>query len=792
MSAVLLAIATSPAFAQNKNKPKPNAKPAASTGPITDAQIDAGIAKLVERLYAQQNKDKLWVDAWPNDKSIHGVQFGGTTALATYALLLAGESYQDPRLARSMKFLREVEMKGVYSRALRAHVYAALPPSSFNAPLGDDVKWLISAAQDSPHGGKLFSYTPTMKGYSNSRTKFGLLGLWQGALRDHAVPSELWTGIEKHYTASQNKDGGWAYRKTGGDWKHSRGTMTAAGLIALHTIQDYHYGPKYVSPGATPSAALHTAIDNGLAWYDKNWVPHKVPETGGAKGGYSNLFYWLYVTERVGEASGIRYFNNKDWYQAGARVVLDQLAKGGKLNPGRKVNSGYQHAGAASETISLSFALMFLSRGRSPTLVHKLEVPDFQWNNRPYDLTHLVHWVTDEFEQPVKWQRVPISGPIKDWLEAPILYLSGSGALELNEAHKAKLKRYIHAGGLLVTTADRADVKFTKSIEALHAELFPAYPLQRIAPDDLLLSSPFQVNTSRLGAMSVHNGVRHLAVHLPRGDVSWALHGSSKADPAPWQLFANLAYHATEGQPRARAADVARIERPSGKTHLNLARVRFDGNWNPEPGAWAALQTSLGGALTLNPTTTDLAELPQSKAPLAHLGGAGAVEWSEADAQAVRGYIDGGGTLLIESIGGDGEFSRAAMGLLRQAFPRDRLRPISLESSVVTGKGIGGYDVSSVQLRDYAVRLIGNIDTPRLMAIVRNGKPVVLFSGEDLSTGMLGQRAWGVIGYRADTARKIAFNVTRYAAQRAGNPNKSEPPNRNSPPTDPVLIKTAP
>ena len=55
-----------------------------------------------ESVAAPDPKEKTWVLA--------GGQWGGRTALATYALLAAGESHQDPKLGKAIEFLRRADL----------------------------------------------------------------------------------------------------------------------------------------------------------------------------------------------------------------------------------------------------------------------------------------------------------------------------------------------------------------------------------------------------------------------------------------------------------------------------------------------------------------------------------------------------------------------------------------------------------------------------------------------------------------------------------------------------------
>ena len=99
-----------------------------------------------------------------------------------------------------------------------------------------------------------------------------------------------------------------------------------------------------------------------------------------------------------------------------------------------------------------------------------------------------------------------------------------------------KIKKYIDMGGMLITTADQSNTQFTQSVMELMKKLYPDYKYKPLDPQDELANVVFKVDTSRLGAQVLSNGVRHLAIHLPRGDVSWKLHADLHGDAADLEM----------------------------------------------------------------------------------------------------------------------------------------------------------------------------------------------------------------------------------------------------------------
>jgi len=708
---------------------------ATATGPasaVTDEQIQQGIEKLVNGLYNQQNNRGTWDPDAPGNDHATGGQYGGTTALVTYALLTAGESYQSPKLRRALEFLNDVDMEGVYARACRAHVWSHLPPQ-FNDKLREDLYWLLEA-QHKEKG----HYNYTIKAgpnYDNSVTQYGVLGVWEAAKRGHPVGTGYWSLVEKHFVTTQHDNGGWDYRASGNHGGDVRGSMVAAGLAVLYITQDYLHAQDYRTPGRARKHPLQDRINKALDWFGNNFDPNKSPGGG-------QHHYYLYGVERIGLASGVKYFNKHDWYEAGAEVILKNIPDG-----------------AANR----AFSLLFLVRGRVPVFINKLEIPDYDWNNRPRDLGNLTAWVSDEVEKRMNWQVIPIDVKPEQWLEAPMLYLASHKELQLTEEQEQKIKRYIDLGGMLVTTADGNNSAFTHSVKELMKRLYPQYNYERISPDDELMNVVFKLGTNRLQAESMHNGVRHIAIHLPR-DVSWTLHSAGHADPFPWQFFANAYYYATEKGRMRNRMDTHYVERQNsgGGPAMTIGRAQYEGNWNPEPLAWEIQSNFMYNAkkADVKTQTFPLDKLPDpSEAKLVHIAGTGQVEFSEAETNSIKQYVDKGGTLFFENVGGRGAFAESAINMLAKAFPDKRVRPISLQDRLITGTGIGGYDVSNVDYRSYALLRMGKIDAPRLLSINIDDKPRIIISGEDLTEAMLDQPVWGVFGYNTESAQKLMTNI---------------------------------
>jgi len=712
---------------------------AMASAQVTDAQVEAGINKLKAYLYRTQNNAGHWDAPQPGQGHVAGTNHGGQTALITYALLTAGESYQSPKLRRAIEFLSRVDMQGTYAVAARAHVWSHLPPQ-FGDKLRDDLYWLQQAAHPVETGGISFRYRRDSKDWDNSAAQYGVLGMWEAAKRDLPVSRADWLGFEKHALATQHDSGAWSYGAHNND---ERTSMTTAGLAMLYITQDYLHNQDFRTPGRARKHPLRAAIDRGLGWLDEHYEP-------GVNVNGNHQHYTMYGIERVGIASGRKYLGGKDWYRTGARWILD--------HPGTGTNA--------------AFSLLFLERGRVPVFINKLEIPEYDWNNRPSDAARLTAWVSDTVEQQMNWQIVPIGVDPVDWLDAPILYLAGHKPLDLTAEQEQKIKRYIDLGGMLITAADSGSSTFTQSVRQMLKRLYPKYELNTVDPQDELLNVVFRFGANRLNVQSIHNGVRHLAIHIPR-DVSWTLHSASHADPTPWQLFTNAYYYATEkGRVRNRLDEhflARRKAEPAPK--LTLARAKYDGNWNPEPLAWQVQANFMHNAsrVEVDVTEAPLDKLPNpANTPFVHVVGTEAVTFTDSQIQSIQHYVEAGGVILFENAGGMGRFAESTVAMLNRAFPDERIRPIADSSSIITGKPLGGYDIATIDYRAYALLRMGQVDFPRLLAMNVDDRPRILISSEDLTYAMLDQPVWGVFGYASDSAHRLMTNLLLYAMRGPG------------------------
>ncbi len=389
---------------------------------LTDQHVRLAISALVEELYRRKQPEHFWDPAaWTSQQHGSSRQKGGYTALAVLSLLYTGQSYQDPRLKDAIAYLQSCPLEGTYAVAVRAHVWAMLG-QKFLPDLERDVRWLMQAFSNTAPGWD-YGSNPETNRQDNSLRQYGALGLWEAVKRGARIDPRYWQRLEQAFVASQQPDGGWNYR---GDDAPPRGSMTAAGLTVLFITQDLLHSSDYLEPGAHRETPADLALAKGLRWMDEHFSATTHPGRDAKK----DFYYYLYGVERVGLASGYKFFGGKDWYRQSAAEIIGRLCQWDAETSTLSVRNEVTRDRQDTEVVKqIAFALMFLSRGRSAVAFNKLDVPGMAWNNRPRDVANLCGWISGILEPTVNWQVVSIETEPDSWLDAPILYLASHEAL---------------------------------------------------------------------------------------------------------------------------------------------------------------------------------------------------------------------------------------------------------------------------------------------------------------------------------------------------------------------------
>jgi hypothetical protein len=771
--------------------------------PLVD-QVRRAIDRGVKYLRQSQRPDGSW------ELNVTSVGHpGGSSALALLALLNSGVPPNDPVVSRGLKYLRTLDQSTTYVRALQTMVFVEAGFNEDRERVQKNVDWLISTRL--PPDGK------TLEGWSygrrdangkpdNSNTQYAVLGLHYGKLGGAVIPREVWEAIRDFYTRTQTDEGGWLYSPGGGPF--ARGatlTMTTAGLCGLLIAgSELNEGrEKYdVATGTASDCGVYEEnkhVAKALSWIGANIQPDVAQRT----------FYNLYGIERAGRLSGLRFFGAHDWYREGCEFLVGYDK--GRPHAEQQDDGSWSLAGAWDQwpVVSTSFALLFLSKGRTPVLVSKLvhgawprQARDSDWNNDRNDVRRLTDFASRELfkKLPLAWQNFDMmraatrrrvaSGIAQDdlmevtadLLQAPIAYVSGhrSPALRFTSVEKDLLKRYIDNGGFILAEACCGSQEFREGFEELVRELWPEgdHRLEELDGNHPIWHAHFRVAAGSFKLKGLQMGCKTVLVYSPE-DLS-CLWESNKHDDEKFaegravqafRLGANIVAYATGMEPpRPRLTEVAlptikeRESIPRGA--LRVAQLKHGGDWHPAPRAMSNLMAHLNKLAgvdvagktaemdLLNPSLIDFRFL--------YMHGRGDFRFQPQELDKLRFNLETGGLLFADACCGKEAFDTAFRRFVQELFPKQTLGKIPLSDGLFSQE-LNGQALTEASLRCRRERGAEFRHVPpALEGIKLNGRWVVIYSKYDIGCALERHQSSDCLGYDHDSALRIGSAAVLY------------------------------
>lgn len=728
--------------------PRPPVRPLTEARGLTDEMIGAAITKGIDHLLERFDQ-RTYMLPGAEDRNSIAI---GQDILCVYALMQCQQATNDPRLnphEPTMRGLIEA-MKSfdlnkysyeTYSRGLRATALALYNRPEDRGILNADATVLVRGSNNGGYSYQIhrgiaprFQSSFEDQNWDNSNSQYGLLGVWAAAELGFEVPDAYWNIVKNHWTRCQTADGTWGYQK--GMLREGTYSMTCAGLASMFVTHDYLDAPQFgVVVGRDP---FTPPLERGLRWLETG--DNSVNAIGAYEG------YSLYGLERVGLASGFKFFGNHEWYrELATRVIREQQPGGGWAN-----------------NIEDAYHLLFLSRGRHPILMNKVRF-DGYWANRPRDAANLARFVGYQLERPLNWQVVPISRDWTDWMDSPILYLSSHKPVSLSEAAYDRIRSFVNNGGLLYMQADGGSPVFSRFAHEAAHKLFPAYEMTLLPENSPLCSTVFKIKPDG-NLWAVSNGSRILVLFANEDlSKSWQLR-DNKNKPYPFELGTNLFIYAAgkrDLRNHLSSSYIPPVQSGPSATY-RLARLSYAGNWDPEPAAWQRfgrwfqLQTSYD----LEVVNTPIKELTIGTAPIAQLTGTASYELSPQESNALKKYVESGGVLLIDLCGGTGPFDKGIQSsLLLKSFAANASHVLSPNHPMLSAGADGMTDLSRPALRPYAIEVLGRANGLGLPEEIAAGKGHVIFTSLDITSGLLGTSTWGILGYDPNYAQSLVKNV---------------------------------
>jgi hypothetical protein len=677
----------------------------------------------------------------------------GVVPMTLYALLVVGRAIEDERfvpsskeLAPAIKYTMELKSNLTYSNSVQAIALSMMPANKdvVAAMTGAKTRLMANMWKDGAFGYAqpnvdYASQGPEFRDGSNSQ--FALLGMWACDEAGVAVPETFWKISDQMWRSRQAPNGGWGYEFLPGQTgkalvnMETRQTMTAAGVASLYVTASRLNKTVTLEPKTDP------AMKNGVACLERNFELMRT---------YMGTNpYFSYSMERVARASGKKYFAAFDWFREGAAEIIASQDKGVWSD----IVDPYPYGGTC-------FALLFLARGSAPVAFNKLQYPG-AWDARPQDVANLTRWIEKKSERVLNWEIVDVDSTVeKDWADAPILVIAGHGDPNFSDAQMKKLRKFVEEGGIIFSTADGGDAIFSEKIKTKYAPMicdkqYAMRTLEKTHPIYTLDIKAGSARTTELWGMS--NGARELWIHAPK-DMGAVWQSQAESSKEGWDLPANLLTYASGRLGLRRRLESLFVEAPTAPPtrKLSVARVKYEGNWNPEPGAWPRFvrTAALARDTALTVTTTGFAELDAKKTPIVHVTGTEALKLTDGDRAALKKYLAGGGFVIADSAGGSKAFGESIQAELSKAGA-------TLTAIEELEKHPLASELKTVELRRFCLTPENVQKKMKVYEVTVSGWRVGAVFDGDVTSGLTGTNHWGVLGYSAKTSEGMMWNAVQ-------------------------------
>jgi hypothetical protein len=408
------------------------------------------------------------------------------------------------------------------------------------------------------------------------------------------------------------------------------------------------------------------------------------------------------------------------------------------------------------------------------------------WNLCPADLQHLFGKVQGQLGLQYGYDEVSLATFGGDPDKTAVLFFSGVRTLKLDPASLAKLRAYVLRGGMLCFDSVAGSPYFYDSVKELMGQAFPELAWHEIPADHPLYHMVADVNEAhyspnvaakrpQLEGLYVGSRIGVLLSKYGLG-CGWDDHGvpliSQAAYYAPDTANAiglNLVAYAIGynrvGMEESKPELFGAVDEKTPTDEFVFGQIEHEGAFNVHPNSATALLAKLRTAtalrVNLKREVIDAGKDDLSNLSFLYLTGLDDFHFSDKEVSALRGFLQRGGTLLINNGLGLATFDHAVRRELDRILPGSKLEPIPLTHSIFN-------DVVPVQTADYtpavAMRYGAGLKTPKLEGITLNGDVRVIYSPIDLEAGWEPTEYPMALAYKSDTATPLGMDILMYAA----------------------------
>jgi hypothetical protein len=724
----------------------------------------------------------------------------GVSALAMLALLTAGVPPDDPLIQKGLKYLRTIEPTKTYVVSLQTMVLIQAGMEIDKKQIRDNVAWLVETR--TPNG---WRYGKDNIGADASNTQYALLALHEAKQAGYEVDSDALQAVQKYYLDTQHvkdADGG---KTDYGSWNYrtmpSSVSMTTAGLCGLYiTGTDLHNGLAVLQDdGSAKNCGQYKENPNVAAAIKYLSMKIPAPLTNNS---LNPTYYTLYGIERAGRYSGERFLGEHDWYRLGCEfLVKEQNRSNGSWR-------GDNRVGENAPVVATSFALLFLSKGRTPVLVTKLAFgqPNYQgWNNKHNDARNLTEFASKNLfkRQPMAWQVFDVRSRSADskearrdlaaeLLQSPLVYFNGHDEVPSGKEEEI-LQEYVENGGFIFAEACCGREEFKKNFEALMKRMFPDSQLRKLPPEHPVWNAAGKlavVAGKPFDLYGIEHGCKTVVIFSPKPITGyWEENQFDKGNgEIAFKLGANIIAYATGLEPPKQKGVEAPIFRDDSQKaditrgYLKVAQL-FPQEEKVPPAANAmrnlmSESRKLGLDVMLKTEPVD----PTSESDVVsynffYMHGKKGFTSAKEDLKPLRFKLEDNGTLLADACCGSRAFDEAFHKFIDELFNHEaKLVDIPLNDPLFS-KQINGEAIETVQCRREPGTKFATV-APALQGVKVGKRWAVIYSKYDLGCALEHGNSPDCLGHDFASAVKLGRAAVLYHLYRGATPSEGSKPIR--------------
>ena len=324
------------------------------------------------------------------------------------------------------------------------------------------------------------------------------------------------------------------------------------------------------------------------------------------------------------------------------------------------------------------------------------------WATRPDDLNNLLREMKNMMDVHLACEVKSLEEVSEDPERNPILFRSGHFRIRHTPAERARLRKYLLAGGMIIYDAAAGSKPFYDSaIEELRA-IFPEVPVQRLGPDHPIFHTYYDLDrveyrsgvreagytesTPWLDAVTINCRVVAVVSRWGLG-IGWDGNTDDSlraytVDSAR-KLGVNLMAYATAQRAWARqlAQSLQFVDvEPTSAGKISVAQVVYDGEWKTRHKALSVLLQQFhqrtGVPVKFAVKELRLSDPTLFDSPLLYMTGHEDFRWSPQEVQNLREYLRRGGFLFAEACCGRVAFDQAFRREMRRVWPEAPLAAI--------------------------------------------------------------------------------------------------------------------